>query len=107
MLTHFVYIHVYKVYNMYTCNEYPDETAQTPFLAKTLHQALIMKTFQILPRSNINIVYWLRDITAHQTLFRTANVHARIPAEDQTLLNTIPSNEGSYEIVPVHNLTRM
>ena len=53
MLTHFVYIHLYKVYNMYASNEYPDDTAQTPFLAKTLHQALIMKTFQILPRSNI------------------------------------------------------
>ena len=52
-------------------------------------------------------VYWLRDITVHQALFRTVKVHALIPAKDQTLFNTIPSNEGSYEFVPVLNLARM
>ena len=85
---------------MYASNEYPDETAQTQFLAKTLHQTLIMLTFQILPRSNIQYIGF---ITAHQTLFRTGKVQGRNTAEDQTLFNTIPSNEGSYERVPVHN----
>ena len=58
-------------------------------------------------------VYWLRDITSHHTLFRTGKVQGRNTAEDQTLFNTIPSNEGSYEIVlctyeivPVHKLAR-
>ena len=72
---------------MYACN--PDEAAQTPILARTLHQTFINN---------------FPSITL--TLFRAAKVHARISAKDQTVFNTIPSNEGAYETVPVHILAR-
>ena len=68
---------------MYACN--PDEAAQTPILTRTLHQTYIINNFP--------------NITLHQTLFRAAKVHARISAKDQTVFNTIPSNEG--EVTPV------
>ena len=45
--------------------------------------------------SNINYVNF-PNITAHQTLIRTAKVYARIPAKDHTLFNTFPSNEGPH-----------
>ena len=103
MLAHLhVYIHVY---NMYECNEDPDETAQTQFPKKHCIKHLLIKLSKY--TSKQYTVYWLRDITVHQALFRTLKVHALIPAKDQTLFNTIPSGEGSYEIVPVLNLARM
>ena len=71
MLTNFVYIHVYS---MCACNEDPDETAQMPFLGK----------FSQKMASNITYVNF-PNITARQTLFRTTKVHARIPAQDQTI----------------------
>ena len=54
MLTHLhVYIHVY---NMYECNEDPDETAQTQFPEKNIASNIYYVNFPNIPRSNIQYI---------------------------------------------------